>query len=695
MKRFLLAFAVLATSVCASATGLFVPASGRVDMVHDFKRNIVYITAGGSVLRFDRASGQFLAPIVLGGNLKGLDISADASLLAVADFARSYGPGEVVVHVVHLDEGLAVTQLRDPVDSDGETGSFSVAFGRDETLVVSTSYMGSGWLPLRRFDLTTGTATRLETVTNATMLAASGDRQRLGFAEANISDGRWGRYNFSTGLLEHRTGYDDGTSWFNYEIGVNRSGTQFAIPTYGGLYVYNDQLVRIATLGTYAGPQPLGVAYHPVQDRMYLPWVQSNQVRIYDTNSFLQVGAVTTGTVFSHEGNFAYVNGRTKLSADGSLLMVTVPGGLELHELYAPLAAQRMEVTTLRDQPVTFYLQGTIGTTADLNYGITERPTGGILSGINSMVTYSPMYGFSGHDRIGYRVRYGLAEAYSYVDIEVKVPNAPPSAANVAASGDEDTAIAVVLQGSDPDGDALAYTLLSSPANGTLSGTAPSLVFTPASNWSGTDSFTYKVGDGRLESSPASVTILVRPVNDAPVALGATVDTAEDTPVTITPQATDIENQPLTFQVVSSPANGTVTANGTTFTYTPAANFDGTDAFTFRATDGSLPGNVATITIQVTPVNDPPVANPDSATVKRREQVSIPVLANDTDVDGGWLEITSVTPPSNGSVAVVGTSIVYTSAQQGSFLGPVTFQYTINDGRAGTATATVTVTVTK
>src|SRR4051794_4675280 len=98
------------------------------------------------------------------------------------------------------------------------------------------------------------------------MLVASGDRSVIGFAEANNSSGPVGRYRVFDATIIHKTGYDDGTSWFNYEIGANKNGTQYAVPTYGGTFIYDANMLKTGTvLGTYAGAQPVGVAYHPVE----------------------------------------------------------------------------------------------------------------------------------------------------------------------------------------------------------------------------------------------------------------------------------------------------------------------------------------------------------------------------------------------------------------------------------------------
>ena len=147
----------------------------------------------------------------------------------------------------------------------------------------------------------------------------------------------------------------------------------------------------------------------------------------------------------------------------------------------------------------------------------------------------------------------------------------------------------------------LTFTVLSSPAHGTLSGTAPNLTYTPAANYFGNDSFTFKVNDGQLDSAPANVTITVTPVNDAPVAAPVSVTLAEDTSANIVLGGTDVEGDALTFAVTVNPAHGTLSGTPPNVTYTPAANYFGNDSFAFVANDGQANSLPAIVTITVMP----------------------------------------------------------------------------------------------
>jgi len=147
------------------------------------------------------------------------------------------------------------------------------------------------------------------------------------------------------------------------------------------------------------------------------------------------------------------------------------------------------------------------------------------------------------------------------------------------------------------------------------------ITYTPNPDFCGTDSFTYKACDPAGACDTATVTIHVTCVNDAPVAQDDSYTTNEDTPLVVSAPGVlgndyDVDGDPLTSVLVSGPAHGTLALNPDgSFTYTPAENFCGEDSFTYKAYDGALYSNVATVRITVTCVNDAPVANDDEASV--------------------------------------------------------------------------------
>jgi VCBS repeat-containing protein len=188
--------------------------------------------------------------------------------------------------------------------------------------------------------------------------------------------------------------------------------------------------------------------------------------------------------------------------------------------------------------------------------------------------------------------------------------NAAPGANDDHATTDEDIEIRLDVRANDTDadGDVLAVILGSAPSHGVLvQNEDGTLTYTPAPNFHGADAFTYTVSDGALGSNTATVSIVVRPVNDAPVANDQSAATDEDVVLSGQVSASDVDDASLTFALVAGPAHGTLafSADGS-FTYTPTANYHGGDTFTFSASDGDAGSNVATISIAVSPVNDAP-----------------------------------------------------------------------------------------
>jgi VCBS repeat-containing protein len=149
------------------------------------------------------------------------------------------------------------------------------------------------------------------------------------------------------------------------------------------------------------------------------------------------------------------------------------------------------------------------------------------------------------------------------------------------------------------------------PAHGNVTVNADgTFVYTPAHDYFGTDSFSYRLNDGSLESNLATVSVTIAAVNDAPVAGDVYATIAEDTPLLITlgSSVRDVDSINVTTQIVTNPAHGVLTLNNDgSYTYTPNANYNGTDSFTYQANDGAADSNLASVNINVTPVNDAPV----------------------------------------------------------------------------------------
>ena len=207
----------------------------------------------------------------------------------------------------------------------------------------------------------------------------------------------------------------------------------------------------------------------------------------------------------------------------------------------------------------------------------------------------------------------------------------------------------------------LTPSVVSAPAHGTVALNANgTFTYTPATGFSGVDTFSYEVNDGSVNSNVATITVNVARV--APVANGVTINGTEGQVASGTINATDaITSAVLTPSVVSAPAHGTVVLNANgTFTYTPATGYSGTDTFTYEVNDGSVNSNVATVTINVAHVA--PVAN--AVTISGTEGQVASGTINATDANySAILTPSVVTAPAHGAVALnANRTFTYTPA---------------------------------
>ncbi len=197
----------------------------------------------------------------------------------------------------------------------------------------------------------------------------------------------------------------------------------------------------------------------------------------------------------------------------------------------------------------------------------------------------------------------------------VDIPQEPPVSYDQLVSTFENSPKDITLVATDTNGDTLTFSIVSGPSNGILSGTAPDLTYTPNSDYTGSDSFTFKANDGTDDSNTATVFITVDPVNNPPIAGISNYNTAEDTLLQVPApgvlgNATDTDGDTLTAVLDADVANGSLSLNADgSFSYTPDANFNGADFFTYHANDGTDDSNTATVSITIDAVNDAPTAD--------------------------------------------------------------------------------------
>jgi hypothetical protein len=387
---------------------------------------------------------------------------------------------------------------------------------------------------------------------------------------------------------------------------------------------------------------------------------------------------------FHGDDHFTYVaNDGTVDSAPATIAITVTPVNDD------PTGGALVE-TTAEDTPITFALVGDDVDGDALTYAVDDGPTDGELSIVGDSATYTPSPEFSGPDSFTYTVSDGTVTSVPVaVSITVTPESDLPAAVAATRQVDEDTSVTFALAGTDPDGDPLTFRLDVLPTHGEAVLVAESVTYTPHADFSGADSFTYIVNDGESDSDPATVNITVTNVADGPVAAADTVVLQEDEEATVVLTATDADGDALTYRIETGPSHGTATLSAETVTYTPAPDFHGSDSFGFVADDSSVASDLATITITVTPVNDPPIAQPQSVVVDASGEFQVELVA--TDVDNESLVYSVVTHPAHGTAVVDGSTATY--VPEAGYSGADAFTFAAEDETTSSDAATISIEV--
>ncbi len=446
-----------------------------------------------------------------------------------------------------------------------------------------------------------------------------------------------------------------------------------------------------------------------------------------DPGDFLIVSDACDGASISASGNCP-IGLKAKPTAKGARsATISITCGLDSYSTTLsvtstnnpPTVAATTTVTTLEETAVLI----NFGTVSDLDadstsYTFVTSPAHGTLSNClvvsgNYTCSYEPVLNYTGADSFTFKSNDGTVDSNAgTVNITVLPANdAPTLAATQTVSTAEDTAVSFTLNaGSDPDGDALSYIVVTSPGQGSLTctgGTSTNCTYTPPADFEGSTTFAYKTNDGTLDSNTATVTINVSASNDPPtIGANQSVTTPEDTAANFTLNAAtdiDVPAQTLSYKLVTAPTKGTLTncINAVTYdtdrtcTYTPSLNESGTDTFTYRAYDSVTDSSaVATVTITITPQNDAPVLAATQSVSTNEDTALSFDLAAGTDTEADSLTYVRITSTASGSISCTGgTSRSCTYTPSANFNGTDSFTYKANDGIADSNTATVTITV--
>jgi hypothetical protein len=349
---------------------------------------------------------------------------------------------------------------------------------------------------------------------------------------------------------------------------------------------------------------------------------------------------------------------------------------------------QDVTVQLSEDVAVTFLLPAEDPDADLLAWRFDPAPGLGTIEGEGPAFVFTPRADVYGEETIRWTVFDGTEEAEpAALTFRISPVNDRPVGISRTLTLEEDTLVDFVLEGEDVDGDPLTYSIRLFPRFGELTGSGATWRYTPRADFFGEDSLSFLVDDGRLTSALATVTFVVTPVPDAPVAEDLAVRTPEDTPVVITLQGTDADFDPLTFAILDPPTLGRLEGEGRTLTYRPDRDVFGEDRFTYQVSDGTLLSNIAEVVVTIDPVNDPPVVEDLVVALAQDEGWSGTLVAFDVENDPlTWL---LVSPPTVGTLDFSSPPTVSWTPPPG-FFGTEQFTFRVNDGQANSNLGRVT-----
>ena len=533
------------------------------------------------------------------------------------------------------------------------------------------------------------------------------------FAYSYVFDGQTGYLDHALANLAMAEAIVDVNTWHINadEASLIDYDMSFKLPAQVALYApdayrSSDHDPVIITLDMNYAPVAVADAYTTDEDTVLTvaaPGILANDTDLEgDALTAILADDVSNGTLaLAVDGSFVYTPAENfygtdsftyeasdgKAESDPGTVTITVAPTSD-----APVAMDQTVIVT-KDTPEEITLVATDADGDTLTYEIVGDPTHGTLTPlVDNVTTYTPTAGYTGPDSFTFKANDGSSDSI-VATVTITVNNAPVAVVDAYTTNEDESlvvpqSIGVLVNDTDEDGDTLTAVLVSHVSHGTMM-LEPDGSFAYASweNFYGTDSFTYQVFDGTDYSESATVTITVTPVNDAPVAVGESYSTDEDTELFIAAPGllandTDVDSSILQIVLCSLPVHGVLSlATDGSFYYAPELNYFGADSFTYKASDGALESNTVTVTLTVEPVNDSVEANDDEYETMAGVtlEVAAPgVLDNDVLLDPNeTVTLEVLVQPASGTLTLNDDGS-FTYVPNAGFFGVDTFEYQLN-----------------
>lgn len=405
-------------------------------------------------------------------------------------------------------------------------------------------------------------------------------------------------------------------------------------------------------------------------------WLQLN---IASGDLTLNCGSIVYGLVAVPKGRVAVEGNSTLVGTCSSANFALSDNGRvrwaggEAAQSVLPPVATNQTITLVENSSTNIILMGSDSQNLPLTYTVLTKPAHGVLSGTPPNLTYQPATNFYGDDSFTFDVGDGVTNSLpATISLDVTEVYSPPRANSQTLTNLENTPLAVTLTGFDPQGNPLTYSIVTEPMHGTLSGMPPNLVYQPATNYFGNDAFTFQANDESGSSAPATISITIEAVDEAPIVSAGTnqliILPNNTANLSGTVRYADFPNtvDTVVWSQVSGP--GTVTFGNASSTSTTATfSTNGVYVLQLYASDSHLS---ASNTLQIT-VDAPPVLNAGPETTNTFPgSITLQGTASDDGLPDGilnlnWSEVSGPgtvifsNPSATNSMATFSTNGIY------------------------------------
>ncbi len=334
-----------------------------------------------------------------------------------------------------------------------------------------------------------------------------------------------------------------------------------------------------------------------------------------------QMVTYTPNMNFNGSDAFTYTANDGKTNSNTATVYTTVTNEND------PPIADPQSVETTQNTPIDITLSGSDVDGDSLTYDTVDGPSHGTLSGTASNITYTPKNDYIGPDSFNFIVNDGIADSgLATVSITITKINQSPAAEDQSVTTNEDVPIDITLTGSDPDSDSITFSIFSPPTNGTLEldsnfSSNGKLTYTPELNFNGSDEFTFKVNDDKIDSAPATISITVNPINDSPEITSNPVTTATESLLyTYDVDAVDPEGDNLIYSLIVAPSNMMINKATGLIEWEPNNEQIGSNYIKVEVKDDKGAWNIQEFYIDVNPATPPSEEFTFTGSIGRRQE---------------------------------------------------------------------------